>query len=299
VRLVQSLLLMVGVLAIVFMLVRLTGDPASLMLPKEASPEQRTAFRQSLGLDQPVIAQFGLYFAQVLRGDLGRSLRRDEANASLIAERVPATLELALGAFAFSVLLAVPLGLLAGAKPGSVGDAVARTLAFSAQIVPSFWLAMLLILWFAVGLGWLPSFGRDSLASLILPSVALGFAGMGQLLRLTRTATLETRGADFVRTARAKGLSEPRVAWAHVLRNAGVPLIGVAGVQFTYLLGGSVYIESVFAWPGLGGLLETAIRDSDFPLVQAITLFISAIAIGVQLLGDVLTALVDPRTRTA
>ena len=204
---------------------------------------------------------------------------------------------MALSSLALALGLAVPLGLMAGLKPGSPTDLLAQSLAFTGQIIPGFWLAMILILTFAVQLRWLPSFGRDSLASLVLPSLALGFSSFGQLLRLTRASVLEVRGADFVRTAKAKGLVPWLVALRHVLPNVLIPLVSIAGIQFTYLLGGSVYIETIFAWPGLGSLLSSAIQDSDFPLVQAITIFISLFAIGVQLLTDVAYALVDPRVQ--
>ncbi len=295
----QSLLLVFGALVIVFFMVRLTGDPAALMLPKEASNEARAAFRHGLGLDRPLIAQFGQYVSKVAQGNLGESLRSRSANLGLILERLPATLELAFAALGVALLFAIPLGLMAGLRPGSVLDFLAQALAFAGQIVPSFVLAMLLILLFAVQLRWLPTFGRDSLASLVLPALALGFAGFGQLLRLTRAATLEVRQSDFVRTATAKGLKSVQVAWRHVLPNAIIPVLSVAGVQFTYLLGGSVYIETIFAWPGLGNLLSDAIHDSDFPLVQAITILVSVIAIVVQLLTDALYLLIDPRIQHA
>jgi ABC-type dipeptide/oligopeptide/nickel transport system permease component len=297
VRSLQSLALLIGALCIVFFMVRLTGDPVALMLPKEATNETRNEFRTAMGLDRPMPVQFVDYLTRVARGDLGQSLSQRLPNLELIAQRLPATLELAFASLALALMLAVPLGLMAGLKPGSVMDALAQTVAFTGQVIPGFWLAMILILIFAVQLRWLPSFGRDSLASLVLPSVALGFSSFGQLLRLTRSSVLEVRGADFVRTAKAKGLVPWLIAARHVLPNVLIPLLSVAGIQFTYLLGGSVYIETIFAWPGLGSLLSSAIQDSDFPLVQAITILISVFAIGVQLLTDTLYALVDPRVQ--
>ncbi|RDI95984.1 ABC transporter permease [Meiothermus sp. QL-1] len=291
----QALLLMAGALVLVFFLVRLTGDPLALMLPKEADAEQRAAFRAAMGLDQPLWLQFAQYLRGVLEGDLGHSLRNQRPNLELILERLPATLELALAAFAFILLVALPLGLLAGLNPGGLLDRLALGLAFAAQVVPSFWLAMLLILWFAVELGWFPSFGRDSPLSLVLPAVALGFSGLGQMLRLVRTAALEARRADYLRTARAKGLSPARITWHHLLPNLAIPIVSVASLQLTYLLGGSIYIETIFAWPGLGSLLNTAIQDADFPLVQAITLFIAFFVILLQLLADLAYAWLDPR----
>jgi len=298
-RSVQSLLLMAGALVLVFFMVRLTGDPVSLMLPKEASLEQRAAFRAEMGLDRPLWAQFTDYLGGVLRGDLGQSLRTQQPSLGLILERLPATLELAFAALLFAVALAVPLGLAAGLYPGGWPDRALEVIAFSGQVVPSFVFAMLLIMLFAVQLGWLPSFGRDTLASLVLPAVALGFGGMSQLLRLTRSVVAEVRRSDYLRTAKSKGLPAFSVAWRHALPNVAIPLLSVAGVQFTYLLGGSVYIETIFAWPGLGSLLNTAIQDSDFPLIQAITLFIAFFAIAVQLLTDLLYGLADPRVKLA
>ena len=296
-RLLESLMLMFGVLTLVFFMVRMTGDPVSLVLPQDATLTQRQAFREAMGLNYPLHRQFSNYFFGVLRGDFGRSLRFRQANFGLIMTRLPATIELALGALGFAMLVAIPLGVLSGMNPGSAVDKLARFVGLAGQTMPNFWLAMLFILWFAVILRWLPSFGRDSWRSLILPAVSLGFAGMGQLLRLTRSAVLEVRSSDYVRTARAKGVHYSKISWRHVLPNVAIPIISILGIQFTYLLGGSVYIEVVFAWPGLGTLLESAIRDSDFPLVQAITIFISLFAISIHLLTDMLYGVIDPRVR--
>ena len=298
-RIGESLLLMLGVLLLVFFMVRMTGDPVSLILPMDAPASQREAFREAMGLNEPLYRQFTSFIVGALQGDLGRSLRLRQDNTELILQRLPATVELAFGALLFAVLVAVPLGVLGGMNPGTLVDKVARGVGLLGQTIPNFWLGMLLILLFAVTLRWLPSFGRDSLASLVLPAVALGFAGMGQLVRLTRSAVLEVRSADFIRTARSKGLKGSSVSFKHVLPNVAIPIISVLGIQFTYLLGGSVYIEVVFAWPGLGTLLEGAIRDSDFPLVQAITIFISLFAISIHFLTNLLYGLLDPRVRTS
>jgi peptide/nickel transport system permease protein len=299
-RLVESALLLLGVVVLVFFLVRLTGDPVSLILPMDAPIAQREAMREVMGLEQPLVVQLGRYLTGVIRGDLGTSLRRrGEANLALIGQRLPATVELALAALAFAMVIGIPLGVMAGMNPASTIDRLARLLALSAQTIPSFWLGMLLIVLFAVQLRWLPSFGRDGFASLILPMVALGFAGLGQLLRLTRSAVLDVRRADYVRTAQAKGARSLQVALRHVLPNVAIPTVSVLGIQFTYLLGGSVYIEVIFAWPGIGSLLESAIRDADFPLVQAITILFALIAISLHLLTDLLYALLDPRLRHA
>ncbi|MDR9392367.1 MAG: ABC transporter permease [Trueperaceae bacterium] len=295
----ESLALILGVLVLVFFLVRLTGDPVGLMMPKEAPPEQREAFAAEMGLDRPLPVQFADYMTGVARGDFGDSLRQRRPTLEIVAERLPATFQLALAALAFAVLASVPLGLAGGMRPGTWIDALARGVGLAGQTVPNFWLGMLFIVWFAVGLGWFPAFGRDGFDSIVLPAVALGFAGMGQLVRLTRSAVLEVRRSDFVRTAQAKGVAGARVSLKHVLPNVAIPIVSVLGIQFTYLLGGSVYIEVVFAWPGLGTLLETAIRDTDFPLVQTITIFLSFFAISIHLLTDLAYGLIDPRLRAA
>jgi peptide/nickel transport system permease protein len=298
-KVLESLGLMLGVLVLVFFLVRLTGDPVALMVPKDAPQEQREVFAERMGLNRPLPVQFADYLGGVLRGDFGDSLRQKRPAVEIVFERLRPTLELALGALAFAALVAIPLGLAAGMRPHGTIDNIARGVGLAGQTVPNYWLGMLLIVLFAVELRWFPVFGRDSWRSMVLPAVSLGFAGMGQLLRLTRSAVLEVRRSDYLRTARAKGLPATRLAWLHVLPNVAIPLLSVLGIQFTYLLGGSVYIESVFAWPGLGTLLENAIRDTDFPLVQAITAFIAFVAIAVHLVTDLLYGLIDPRMRVA
>lgn len=295
----ESVLLIIGVLIMVFFMVRLTGDPVSLILPNNATIEQRERFREAMGLNDPLLVQFSDFMTGVPRGDLGDSLRLRRPNLELILQRLPATIELSLGALVFAMVVAIPLGLAGGMNPGSWVDRLARAVGLAGQSIPNFWLGMLLIVFFAVELRWLPSFGRSSFDSLILPAIALGFAGMGQLVRLTRSAVLEVRSSDFIRTARSKGLRRLLVTNKHVLPNVAIPIISVLGIQFTYLLGGSVYIEVVFAWPGLGTLLESAIRNSDFPLVQAITIFISFFAISIHLLTDLLYGAIDPRLRVS
>jgi ABC-type dipeptide/oligopeptide/nickel transport system permease component len=296
-RLIQSLLLLGGVLVLVFFMVRLTGDPASLMLAREATAEQREAFRDAYGLNRPLIVQFGDYLFGVLRGDLGMSLRLNIPNTNLIMQRLPATLELAIAALLLATAIAIPLGILSGMYPGSPADFLARGLGLAGQTIPSFWLAMILIIVFAVNLRLLPSFGRDTVASLVLPAFALALGGMGQLVRLTRSAVLEILSENYVRTAHAKGVPTSQVAFRHIAPNATIPLVSVIGIQFTYLLGGSVYIETIFSWPGLGSLLNNAINDSDYPLVQAITIFIALFAISIHFLTDLMYGWLDPRIR--
>jgi peptide/nickel transport system permease protein len=212
-------------------------------------------------------------------------------------ERLPATVQLAGTALLIATIIGIPIGLVGGFNPGSFVDSVGRLVALLGQSIPNFWLALILILVFAVELGWLPSFGRDAPTSVILPAFVLGLPTLGQLVRLTRSAVLEIRSEDFIRTAHSKGL-ELRVIYAkHVLRNVAIPLISVIGIQFGYMLGGSIIIESIFAWPGIGQLLEQAIGWRDFPLVLAIAVFTSLAVLFINLLTDAAYAIVDPRIR--
>ena len=296
-RLLQSIGLIVGVLVLVFFTVRLTGDPVGLMVARNATTEQREAFRVAHGFDRPLTEQFLAWFGNALRGDLGKSLRLHLPNHELIMQRLPATMELALAALLLALIVALPLGIISGVFPGSPIDLLARAIGLAGQTIPSFWLAMILILVFAVNARLLPSFGRDSLQHLILPAVALSVTSMGQMVRLLRSAVLEVTSESYIRTARAKGVRELLITLRHVAPNALIPLVSVVGVNFTYMLGGSVYIETIFAWPGLGTLLNDAISDSDFPLVQAITIFIATFAISINLVTDFIYDLIDPRAR--
>jgi ABC-type dipeptide/oligopeptide/nickel transport system permease component len=297
VRLVQSVVLLFGVLLLVFAMVRVTGDPARLMMPREASPEQVEAFREAMGFNRPIIVQFMDFMSGAVMGDFGKSLHFRIPALSLVLERLPATVELAGVGLLMAVVVAIPLGLIGGFNPGSFIDSLGRGLALFGQSIPNFWLALIMILLFAVKLGWFPSFGRDDWKSVVMPAFVLGLPTMGQLVRLTRSAVLEVRGEDFIRTAHSKGL-EPRVIYTkHVLRNVAIPLVSVIGVQFGYMLGGSIYIETIFAWPGMGQLIEQAIGWRDFYLVQAIAFFTSLVVLAINLLTDVAYAIIDPRIR--
>jgi peptide/nickel transport system permease protein len=296
-RFLQSLLLLVGVLIIVFMIVRLTGDPAALMVSRDAPRAQVEAFREAMGFNRPLIVQFGDYMFGALRGDFGSSLHFRQPATQIILERLPATFQLATTALLFAIVMAVPIGIIGGSNPGSWADSVGRGMGLLGQTIPNFWLGLMFIIIFAVNLGWFPSFGRDQASSVVLPSIALGFATMGQLVRLTRSAVLEIRNEDYIRTARSKGLSKLNIAGRHVFRNAAIALISVIGVSYGYLLGGSIYIETIFSWPGLGNLLQQAVTARDFPLVQAIAFFIALFVVIINLLTDVAYALIDPRIR--
>lgn len=293
----QSILLLFGVILLVFLMVRVTGDPATLMMPREASAEDLEAFRESMGYNRPIMVQFWDFFSGAIVGDFGNSLHFKTPALPLVLERLPATLHLALVALIFALVIAIPLGLIGGFNPGSMVDNFGRTLALAGQSIPNFWLALIFILFFAVRMGWFPSFGRDQWHSVVLPAIVLGLPVMGQIVRLTRSAVLEIRGEDFIRTAHSKGL-EPRTIYTkHVFRNVAIPLVSVIGVQFGYMLGGSIYIEAIFSWPGMGQLIEQSIGWRDFPLIQAIAVFTSLVVLALNLLTDMTYAIIDPRIR--
>jgi ABC-type dipeptide/oligopeptide/nickel transport system permease component len=293
----QSLLLLFGVVLLVFFMVRITGDPAALMMPREASQEAIQAFRDQMGFNRPLLVQFWDFLTKAIVGDFGKSLHFKTPAMPLVLERLPATLQLATTGLLMAVIVGIPLGLIGGFNPGSIADSVGRVLALLGQSVPNFWLAMIMIIFFGVKLRWFPTFGRDQWNSVIMPAFVLGLPVMGQIVRLTRSAVLEIRGEDFIRTAHSKGL-EPRVIYIkHVLRNVAIPLVSVIGVQFGYMLGGSIYIEAIFAWPGMGGLLEQSIGWRDYPLVQAIAIFTSVVVLTLNLLTDLAYAVIDPRIR--
>lgn len=293
----QSILLLLGVLLVVFMMVRITGDPASLMLSREATPEQVEAFREKMGFNRPILVQFFDFASKAIVGNFGNSLHFRTPALPLVLERLPATVQLASIGLLFAIVVGIPLGLVGGFNPGGIVDSIGRGLALLGQSIPNFWLALILILFFAVRLGWFPTFGRDELKSVILPAFVLGLPTLGQLVRLTRSAVLEIRGEDFIRTAHSKGL-EPRTIYVkHVFRNVAIPLVSVTGVQFGYMLGGSIIIETVFSWPGMGQLLQQAIGWRDYPLIQAVAMFTSVVVLVLNLLTDVAYAAIDPRIR--
>jgi ABC-type dipeptide/oligopeptide/nickel transport system permease component len=293
----QSLLLLFGVLLLVFVMVRVTGDPAALMMPRESSPEQMEAFREKMGFNDPIYVQFGRFLAGAIIGDFGHSLHFRTPAMPLVLERLPATVQLASAGLLMAMVIGIPIGLIGGFTPGSVTDSIGRLVALMGQSVPNFWLGLMMILYLGVRLGWFPTFGRDQWNSVIMPAFVLGLPVLGQLVRLTRSAVLEIRGEDFIRTAHSKGLEPKTIYIKHVLRNVAIPLISVIGVQFGYMLGGSIYIEAIFSWPGMGGLLEQSIGWRDFPLVQAIAVFTSVIVLALNIFTDLAYSIIDPRIR--
>jgi ABC-type dipeptide/oligopeptide/nickel transport system permease component len=278
-------------------MVRLTGDPSVVMLPQDASKEDVARFRQAMGFDRPLAVQFRDFIGRAVVGDFGKSLQYRTSAWSLIMERLPATLELAVSAMTFAILVAVPLGILAATRPGSVWDTLAQGVALLGQALPAYWVGLILILLLSVQLNLLPVAGRSGWASLVMPTITLGMGTLGRLTQLARSVMRDALGQDYVRTARAKGLAPRAVHYRHALKNAAIPLITLVGVNFGYMLGGAVLIESVFSYPGIGRLAAQAIFQRDFPLVQAVAFFASLVVILVNLATDLVYGLVNPQVR--
>lgn len=297
-RLVSTAGVVLGVAVLVFLLIHLIpGDPVDVMLGEAAQPADRAALRQSLGLDLPLHVQLFNYLDGLLHLDLGRSLHSQRPILDLLAERLPATVELALAALAVTLLLAVPLGLVAAARHDTAWDHGAMTFSLLGVSIPNFWMGPLLILVFALGLGWFPVSGREGAGAVVLPALTLGTSLAAILARMIRSSVLEVLGEDFIRTAYAKGLSRRQVLIRHALPNALLPVITVLGLQLGTLLAGAVITETVFSWPGIGLLTIEAIQTRDYPVVQACVLLIALTYVVVNMLTDLLYALIDPRIR--
>ncbi len=299
-RLIQSVGLVFGVSIIVFVLVRLIpGDPARAMLSESASVEQVAAMRQQLGLDRPIPAQYLVFLGQALRGDLGRSLFYGEPTVTVLLGHLPATLLLATVALAFAIVVAVPMGVLSAVRRDTPWDYLGMGVAMLGQSIPAFWLGLMLVLVFAVFLGVLPASGIGGPQHLVLPAITLGAYLMSLTARLVRSGLLDVLHEDYVRTARAKGLADRRVVYGHAMRNVLIPLVTVLGLQIGTLLGGAVITETIFAWPGVGTVVYTAINARDYPLVQAAVLMLSVFFVFINLAVDLLYAYIDPRIHHA
>ncbi|HEY7167241.1 MAG TPA: nickel ABC transporter permease [Candidatus Binatia bacterium] len=285
-----------GAITVVFFLIHLVpGDPVDVMLGETAGAVDREELRLALGLNRPVLDQYGHFLRGVLHGDLGVSISQQTAVAAVIAARVPATLQLTAGAMIFGVVMSLPLGLLAAANKGSWIDRFALVFSLAGLSMPNFWLGPLFMILFAIQFGWLPVSGIGGLDHLILPALTLGLGMAALLTRIVRASLLQTVAEDYVRTARAKGLSE-RLVWVkHTLRNALLPAITIVSLQFGSLLAGAVITETIFSWPGIGRLTVQAIQMRDYPLVQGCVLVIAVAYVIVNVLGDLLYRLADPR----
>jgi len=296
-RLLHTALVTLGVVTLAFVALRLSGDPAATMLPGDASVDELRDLRHALGLDRPLHVQYVVFLGGAVRGDFGDSFRHQQPAFGLVLERLPATLELAFAALLLAVAVALPLGIVAAIYRGRAVDMLAMGFAVVGQATPYFWMGIMLILVVSVELGWLPTSGRGGWPHLILPAVTLGTHFAASLARLTRTSMLEVLGQNFVTTARAKGLGEPRVVLAHALKNAAVPVVTLIGLQFGTLLGGAVVTETIFAWPGVGRLAVQSIFVRDYPVVQAGVLVLALVFVAINLAVDLLYGTLDPRIR--
>jgi peptide/nickel transport system permease protein len=297
-RLLLTIPVLLGVATLVFSLIHLVpGDPVQTMLGESATPQEISQVRTQLGLDRPLYVQYWVFLKGVAKGDLGVSLRTNEPVSTAIADRMPATIELAIAAMCLAVVVAIPLGIIAAVGAGTIVDYAATTLALAGISIPNFWLGPLLAIVFAVTLGWLPVSGSGTPAHLILPAITLGAPLGAVLARMTRASVIEELRELYVLAARARGVSRARAVLRHAFRNSLIPIVTVLGLQMGAVLTGAVITETIFAWPGVGRLLIQSINFRDYPLVQGCILLIAVTYVAMNLLTDLAYGLLDPRIR--
>src|SRR5262244_1492247 len=296
-RLVRAGVALWLVSTVVFVVMRLSGDPVPLLLPPDAPQSEFARVRAELGLDRPLPVQYAFFLGTVVRGDFGQSIHFRQSAFRVVLDYLPATFELGLAAFALALLVALPIGVVSAVKRNSAIDQITMALALVGQSAPTFFIGILLILIVSLNLGLLPTSGREDWQSLILPALTLGASAMASIARLTRSAVLEVLRADYIRTARAKGVPEALVVIKHTLRNAALPIVTITALQFGTLLGGAVVTETVFSWPGMGRLAVQSIYNRDYPVVQC-TVFLAAVMfIIINFTVDLLYGFLDPRAR--
>jgi peptide/nickel transport system permease protein len=296
-RFIQAIFTLLLTSVIVFGLARTSGNPADLVLPVEATPAERQVYAEQMGLDGPLVTQYAIFLRNALKGDFGVSLRTREPATKLVFERVGRTLMLATTALAVALLISVPLGVMAAINRGRWWDRVSIGFALLGQSIPSFWLAIVLVLVFSITLNWLPTSGVGTWKHFVLPSLVLGWGMSAGIVRLLRSGMIEVLGAEYIKFARAKGLSECKVIWKHALRNAVIPVITFVGFMYGVIIASAVVIEVVFGWPGLGSLAYESTRWRDFPVLQLTVLLYTAIIVFINFLVDLSYGLFDPRVR--
>lgn len=294
-RILQSLIVILGVIIITFLISRVLGDPVALLLPPEATPEQRAYLTRDLGLDRPLYIQLVVYVGKVIRGDFGLSFRHQEPAMKLLLDRVPASIYLSLVATLISIFIAVPLGIISAIKRGTIFDRIGMTLALIGQSIPAFWAGIMIILLFGVKLGWFPPSGYGGPKHVIMPAVTLAFFFAAATARLTRSSILDVLDMDYVRYARLKGVPEFVVIMRHVLRNAFITILNIVALQLGLLLGGAVITEFIFSWPGIGRLSLDAIYNRDYPVIQATVVVAASFFVIINLLVDMIYSASDPR----
>jgi ABC-type dipeptide/oligopeptide/nickel transport system permease component len=296
-RLFHSIFVLIGISVVVFIILHLTGDPAALLMPMDATPEQVAQFRKEMGFTDPLLVQYWRFFKGILRLDFGLSFRHSQPALDLVLERMPATIQLTITAMIIAMIIAVPVGIISAIRRNSILDHIGMTGALLGQSTPVFWLGIMLILVFSVTFQWFPSSGRGTLEHLILPAVTLGMFSMARTARMMRSSMLEVLGQEYMKTARAKGLSPRMVILKHALKNALIPVVTIVGMELGTLLGGAVITETIFAWPGVGRLAVQAIYNRDYPVVQAAVFLLASIFVLVNLVVDILYTYLDPRVK--
>jgi len=296
-RFIQAVASMLIVAIITFVIVRLSGNPLDFLLPEDATKEQVAKATRELGLDKPILVQFGIYLKNLAKGDLGKSIIHNTPVMQLIKERIPATVELGLAAMAISIIIALPIGVYSAVRFRGTLDFMGRGFSILGQSIPSFWLGLVLIFLFAVELPILPVGGRSGPTSYVLPAITLGWYVSAGIMRLVRSSMLDILGSEYVKLARTKGLSELSVIWKHAFKNAALPVLTFAAILFVFLLTGSVVVEVVFAWPGVGRLAIQAITHHDYLVVQGVTIILSAMYIFGNLIVDILYGYLNPKIK--
>lgn len=295
-RTIRAGLVLLAASVVVFLLLRVApGDPARLLLPENATVEEVNVLREELGLNRPLLSQYGFFLAGIFRGDLGESYRYRESALAVTLERVPATMSLAFAALSVAAFVAIPLGLMTARYKDSIADHVGTVAALLGQSIPNFWTAALLVSLFAVTLGWLPTSGMTDWRSFILPAISLGLFQAATIYRVTRSAAIDTLKQDYVWVVKAKGVGAFSLLVRHVLRNSLIPVLTISAFQLGQLLGGAAIIETIFAWPGIGKLAIDSILQRDYPVVQAVLFVSTALFITINLIVDALYVVIDPR----
>ena len=296
-RLFHSVFVLVGISVVVFAILHLTGDPAALMMPMDATPEQVAQFRKEMGFTDPLPLQYWRFFKGALRGAFGNSFRHSQPALGLVLERMPATIQLTFAALFIALMIAIPTGIVSAIRRNSILDQIGMTGALLGQSMPVFWLGIMLILVFSVTLQWFPSSGRGGIPHLILPAFTLGMFSMARTARVMRSSMLEVLGKEFMTTARAKGLAPQIVILKHALKNAAIPVVTIIGMELGTLLGGAVITETIFAWPGVGRLAIQAIYNRDYPVVQASVFILASVFVLINLLVDIIYTYLDPQVK--
>jgi peptide/nickel transport system permease protein len=294
-RFIHALVVLIGVSMVVFLIVHLSGDPALLMLPPEATSEDIQKFRETMGFNDPLWVQYGRFLHRAVRGDFGTSLHHNEPAIAIVFERLPATFELTIASMIIAILLGIPSGIIAAVRRNTLLDTLVRIGALLGQATPIFWMGIMLVLLFSVNMRIFPTSGRGQFIQLVMPAFTLGFYSVAMIARLLRSALLEVLEQDYIRTARAKGLSPHSVILKHALKNSLIPVVTIIGLQTGHLLGGAVITESIFAWPGVGRLAVQSIYARDFPVVQAVVFIVATLFVFINFLVDLSYTWLDPR----